>query len=60
MGRMHCKFPSPPPQPIQVQLESFSGPITMYRFNALQILQEHLLRSDLYGDVNKLNVYPEH
>jgi hypothetical protein len=60
MGRMHSKFPSPPPEPIQVQLESFSEPITMYRFNALQMLQEHLLRSDLYGDVNKLNVHPEH
>jgi hypothetical protein len=43
MGRMHRKFPSPPPEPIQVQLESFSEPITMYRFNALQMLQEHLL-----------------
>jgi hypothetical protein len=41
MGRMHRKFPSPPPEPIQVQLESFSEPITMYRFNALQMLQEH-------------------
>jgi hypothetical protein len=30
MGRMHCKFPNPPPEPIQVQLESFSEPITMY------------------------------
>jgi hypothetical protein len=60
MSRMHRKFPSPPPEPIQVQLESFSEPITMYRFDALQMLQEHLLRSDLYGDVNKLNVHPEH
>jgi hypothetical protein len=61
MGRMHPKFPSPHPEPIQVlQLESFSEPITMYHFNALQMLQEHLLRSDLYGDVNKLNVHPEH
>jgi hypothetical protein len=59
-GRMHCKFPSPPPEPIQVQLKSFSEPITMYRFNALQMLQEHLLRSDPYGDVNKVNVHPKH
>jgi hypothetical protein len=48
MGRIHRKFPSPPPEPIQVQ----------HRFNALQMLQEHLLQSDLYGDVNKLNVHP--
>jgi hypothetical protein len=59
-GRMHRKFPSPPPEPIQVQLELFYEPITMYRFNALQMLQGHLLRSDLYGDVNKLTVHPEH
>jgi hypothetical protein len=32
----------------------------MYRFNALQMLQEHHPRSYLYGDVNKLNVHPEH
>jgi hypothetical protein len=60
MRRMHRKFLSSPPELIQVQLESFSEPITMYRFNALQMLQEHLLLSDLYGDVNKLNVHPEH
>jgi hypothetical protein len=60
MGRMHRKFQSPPPEPIQVQLESSSEPITMYCFNALQMLQEHLLQSDLYGDVNKLNVHSEH
>ena len=60
MARMHRKFPSPPPEPIQVQLESFSGPVTVYQFNAIQQLQQHLLRRDLYGDVNKLNVNPEH
>jgi hypothetical protein len=49
-----------PPEPIQVQLESFSEPITMYCFNALQLLQEHLLRSNLYRNVNKLNIHPEH
>ncbi len=60
MARMHRKFPSPPPEPVQVQLESFSEPVTVYRFNAIQQLQQHLLRRDLYGDVNKLNVHPEH
>jgi hypothetical protein len=60
MARMHRKFPSPPPEPIQVQLEYFSEPVTIYRFNAVQQLQEHLLRRDLYGDVNKLNVNPDH
>jgi hypothetical protein len=28
--------------------------------DAIQQLQQHLLRRDLYGDVNKLNVNPEH
>jgi hypothetical protein len=60
MARMHRKFPSPPLEPIQVQLESFSQPVTFYQFNAVQQLQEHLLRQDLYGDLNKLNVNPEH
>jgi hypothetical protein len=39
MGRMHRKFSSPPPEPIQVQLESFSEPITVYQFNDVQQLQ---------------------
>ncbi len=61
MARMHRKFPSPPPEPIQVKPESYPEPVTVYRFNAVQQLQEHLLRRDLYhGDVNKLNVHPEH
>ena len=60
MARMHRKFPSPPPVPIQVSLESFTEPVTVYRFNAVSQLQEHLLCRDLYGDVNKLNVHPEH
>ena len=29
MGRMHRKFPNPPPQALKIQLESFSDPITM-------------------------------
>jgi hypothetical protein len=35
MARMHRKFPSPPPEPIQVQLESFSESVTIYLFNAI-------------------------
>jgi hypothetical protein len=56
MARMHRKFPSPPPEAISIQLESFDEPITMYRFNAIDQLQLHLLRKDLYGDLTKLNV----
>jgi hypothetical protein len=60
MARMHRKFPSPPPEAIPVQLESFPEPVTIYRFDAIQQLQAHLLRHDLYGDLEKLNVHPEH
>ncbi len=60
MARMHRKFPSPPPEAIQVQLESFPEPVTIYRFDAIQQLQAHLLQHDLYGDLNKLNVNPNH
>jgi hypothetical protein len=60
MARMHRKFPSPPPEPIQVQLESFSEPVTVYWFSAIQQLQQHLLRCDVYGDVKKMNVNPQH
>jgi hypothetical protein len=35
MARMHRKFPSPHSEPIQVQLESFSEPVTVYRLNAI-------------------------
>jgi hypothetical protein len=60
MARMHRKFPSPPPEAIKIQLESFLEPVTIFRFNAIQQLQAHLLRHDLYGDLEKLNVHPEH
>jgi hypothetical protein len=60
MARMHRKFPSPPPEAIQVQLESFPEPVTIYRFDAIQQLQAHLLRHDLYGNLEKLNVHPDH
>jgi hypothetical protein len=60
MARIHNKFPSPSPEPIQVQLQYFSEPVNVYQFNAVKKLQEHLLRRDLYGDVNKLNINPEH
>jgi hypothetical protein len=60
MARMHQKFPSPPPEAIDVQLESFMEPVTIYRFDAIQQLQAHLLRHDLYGDMKKLNVHPDH
>jgi hypothetical protein len=56
MSRMHRKFPSPPPEAILVELESFDEPVTVYRFNAMDQLQRHLLRKDLYGDITKLNV----
>jgi hypothetical protein len=60
MARMHRKFPSPPPQAIQVQLECFADPITIYRFHAIDQLQHHLLRNDLYGDLSRLNVNRNH
>ena len=60
MARMHRKFPSPPPHPIQVQLESFSEPVTVYCFDPVLQLQEHLRRPDLYGHLEKLNVNPNH
>jgi hypothetical protein len=60
MGRMHRKFPSPPPEAILVDLECFAEPITVCRFNALAQLQQHLLRKDLYGDLSKLNVNQRH
>jgi hypothetical protein len=59
MARMHRKFPSPPPEAVVVELESFTTPITIYRFDAMQQLQAHLLRQDLYGDLDKLNVDPD-
>jgi hypothetical protein len=33
--------------------------LTIYRFDAMQQLQAHLLRHDLYGDLQKLNVNPD-
>ena len=60
MARMHRKFPSPPPERIQVQLESFPEPVTVYRFDVIEQLKQHLIRFDLYGDLNKLNVHPDH
>jgi hypothetical protein len=59
MARMHRKFPSPPPEAVMVQLETFESPITIYRFDAMQQLQAHLLRQDLYGNLDKLNVNPD-
>jgi hypothetical protein len=59
MARMYRKFPSPPPEAIMVQLETFESPITIYRFDAMQQLQAHLLRQDLYGNLDKLNVNPD-
>jgi hypothetical protein len=58
MARMHHRFPSPPPEAIQVQLESFTEPLTIYPFNFLDQLQEHLLKGHLYGDLTKLNECP--
>ena len=55
MARMHRKFPSPPPEAVLVQLECFDDPITMYRFNGMDQLQQHLRRKDLYGDLSRLN-----
>ena len=57
---MHRKFPSPPPERIEVQLESMTEPIVVYRFDAMLQLQQHLLRHDLYGDLTHLNVDPNH
>lgn len=56
MARMHRKFPTPPPEAILVQLECFADPITIYRFNAIDQLRHHCLRTDLYGDLARLNV----
>jgi hypothetical protein len=56
MARMHKTFPSPPAQAIQVKLESFPEEVTMYRFDAVKQLQDHLLRADLHRDLEKLNV----
>ena len=56
MARMHRKFPSPPPVAILVQLECFDSPVPVYRFDAIEQLQQHLLRKDLYGDLSRLNV----
>ena len=60
MARMHRKFPSPPPQRIEVQLQSFSDPVIVYRFDAIEQLKQHLARKDLYGDLSKLNVHQDH
>ena len=43
MARMHRKFPSPPPERIEVKLESFSDGVVVYRFDALQQLKHHLM-----------------
>jgi hypothetical protein len=61
MARMHRKFPSPPPEPVRVRLESFPGEdVTIFRFDVVRQLQDHLLRPDLYSTLNKLNVHQEH
>ena len=36
MARMHRKFPSPPPQRIEVKLESLAEPVIVYRFDAVE------------------------
>jgi hypothetical protein len=59
MARMHKKFPSPPAEAIKVKLESFPEEVTMYRFDVVKQLQDHLLRADLYRDLGKLNVNQE-
>ena len=56
MSRMYRKFPNPPPEVVQVQLESFSDLVTIYCFNAIDQMQVHLLRQDLYGNLEKVNV----
>jgi hypothetical protein len=60
MARMHRKFPSPRPEAITVQLESFPNPMTICRFDAMQQLKAHLLRHDLCGNLDQLNVHPDH
>ncbi len=60
MKQMHRKFPTPNSEPIDVQLESFPEPVTMYRFDFIKQLQFHLLNSELYADIDKLNVHPDH
>jgi hypothetical protein len=59
MAQKHRKFPSPPPEAVMVQLETFESPITIYCFEAMQQLQAHLLRQDLHGNLDKLNVNPD-
>ena len=58
MARMHHKFPNPPPEANNVQLESFPDPVTIYRFDAIQQMKAHLVRPDLYGNLEHLNVNP--
>jgi hypothetical protein len=59
MARMHLKFPSPKAEAIQVELESFDHEVTLYRFDLVKQLQDHLLRADLYREIKKLNVNQE-
>jgi hypothetical protein len=59
MARMHRKFPNPPAEEILVQLESFPEPIKIYRFDAIEQMKAHLVRPDLYGNLEKLNVNPD-
>ena len=59
MARMHLKFPSPEAEGIPVKLESFDHEVTLYRFDLVKQLQDHLLKADLYREINKLNVNKE-
>ena len=45
---------------MEVKLDSLAEPVIVYRFDAVEQLKQHLLREDLYGDITKLNVHPEH
>jgi hypothetical protein len=55
---MH-QVPKSTPEAVSVQLESFSEPITMYRFDAVQQLQQHLPDA-IFMVISKLNVNPDH
>ncbi len=57
MARMHHKFPTTPPTSYDVTLEDGTM-LPIFRFNFLSSLRHHLLREDLYGDLNNLNVNP--
>jgi hypothetical protein len=54
---MH-QVPKSTPEAVSVQLESFSEPITMYRFDAVQQLQQHLPDA-IFMVISKLNVNPD-